>query len=63
MECTYTTAPSELEGNPFLSMPEWNIEVAHVGKLLQKLNPGAQTVYRTGYLNCAQACSYANIHI
>ena len=30
----------ELEGDPFLSMPELNIEVTIVEKLLQNLNPG-----------------------
>ena len=35
-----TTAPPELEGDPFLSMPEVNIEVTGVEKLLQNLNPG-----------------------
>ena len=30
----------ELEGDPFLSMPELNNEVTIVEKLLQNLNPG-----------------------
>ena len=35
-----TTAPTELEGDHFLSMPKLNIEVTGVEKLLQNLNPG-----------------------
>ena len=36
MECSYTTGLTKLEGNPFLSMPEWSIEVAYVGEVTAK---------------------------
>ena len=39
-----TTAPPELEGDPFLSMPELNIYVTGVDKLLQNLNPGKASI-------------------